>query len=754
MTGRIAREFSIHGVVQGVGFRPFVFRIACEHQLTGWVANDPDGVRIHAEGTGESLDSFARDLATRAPEAASIAAIHVVSADKGPFASFSIERSDDGLSPTAGISPDLSVCAACTSEMLDPLNTRASYPYINCSSCGPRFSIVERLPYDRSSTTMRAWEMCEACRAEFEDVADRRFHAQPIACPKCGPGYVLRNEIEIVAEGSEAIALGASELRSGRIAAIKGIGGYHLACDADNADAVRSLRAKKFRKEQPFAVMARDIGVVRSTIELSLEAQELLSSSARPIVLGRARVSLDGVAPDTPELGVLLPYTPLHHLLFAAGAPERLVMTSGNRSSEPIAYRDAEAHERLSGIADVFLVGERPIARRVDDSVVRVGAAGRCVIRRSRGYAPRRIAHLPLPSPTLAVGGDLKNTVTLTVNGDAVMSQHIGDLSHLGAAEAFTETIDDLLGMYRVQRGDLCVAHDLHPEYVSTLRALGMECSRLVAVQHHRAHIASVLAEREAFDERVVAAAFDGTGFGDDGTIWGGEFFVGSVRSGFDRVAHLTPFTIPGGDAAAHFPVQAAAGLLAETGIDDLESLRAGPFLFPDRYSQARKLLSAGVRCFGSTSAGRLFDTVAALLGFVREQSYEGQAAMWLESMAETGVASVRMEMPFADGILDFRPALVAVIELRKRSVRVNDIARAFHRGLGAGIAEALITLSRQHSVEKAVLSGGVFQNDMLLTDILEAVGSSGLKVWTNNVVPPNDGGLSLGQAAMTLTTP
>lgn len=751
LTARIARAFRIYGVVQGVGFRPFVFRIARENDLTGWVANDSDGVRIHAEGSEESLDAFAGDLIAHAPRAAAIAQIRVTSAEHQAFTTFSIEQSNSGLSPTAGISPDLPVCDDCLAELFDPSNRRNGYPYINCSACGPRFSIVEALPYDRASTTMRDWQMCDDCRAEFEDPSDRRFHAQPIACARCGPAYALLNETGVIAKGSEAIAIAASELRSGRIVAIKGIGGYHLACNAVDATAVAVLRERKFRKEQPFAVMARDLDAARSTVQLSLQSEAMLRSPARPIVLSHALVALDGVAPDTHELGLLLPYTPLHHLLFAANAPDMLVMTSGNRSSEPIAYRDAEARERLSGIADVFLTGERPIARRVDDSVVRIGVGGASILRRSRGYAPLKISRIPLRQPTLAVGADLKNSVTLVVNGDAIVSQHIGDLSHLGAMESFREAIEDLLAMYRVGRDDLCIVHDLHPQYASTIHALELQCDRRIGVQHHHAHVASVLAEREAFDERVVGVAFDGTGFGDDGTIWGGEFFVGSVTSGLERVGHLRQFTIPGGDAAAQFPVQAAAGLLAEAGIDDPESMREEPFLFPERYSQARKLLSSKVRCLRSTSAGRLFDTVAALLGFVRESTYEGQAAMWLENLARTGGLGVEMKMPFENGVLDFRPAVKSVIELRKRSVSENDIARAFHRSLAAGLADAAVTLCATHSTETVVLSGGVFQNDLLLTDLLELLAPSGLQVWINNLVPPNDGGLSLGQAAMAL---
>ncbi len=744
-----AQSFRIRGIVQGVGFRPFVFRMAREHNLTGWVRNDAEGVRIHAEGGRESLDAFARDLVACAPDAAGIDTIEVTVAERGLFTTFSIANSESGFGPTAGISPDLPACAECLAEMLEPSSRRSGYPYVNCAACGPRFSIIEALPYDRGATTMRDWVMCEACSTEFHDPSDRRFHAQPVACPACGPEYRLHDSATTIARGREAVRDVARMLGAGVVAAIKGIGGYHLACDAGSASTVAALREKKFRKEQPFALMVRDVEVARRTVQLSRESEALLCSPAHPIVLAQGLVDLPGVAPDTSELGVMLPYTPLHHLLFADGAPERLVVTSANRSSEPIAYLDDDALGQLAGIADVFLIGERRISRRVDDSLVRIGAAGPCVLRRSRGYAPRRVARINLEMPTIALGADLKNTVTLVVNGEAVASQHIGDLSHAGAAAAFRETVDDLISMYGVDRDRLCVVHDMHPEYFSTSHALGLRCARRMAVQHHRAHIASVLAERGAFDEPVVGAAFDGTGFGDDGTIWGGEFFVGSILRGFDRVGHLRSARIPGGDAAARFPVQAAAGLLWEAGIRDGIDMTREPFVFPDRFGKACVLLQRDVRCFTSTSAGRLFDTIAALLGFVRESTYEGQAAMWLEGVARKGRTTIRLEVPFIDGELDFRPVLLAVIKLRKESIAVPDIARAFHRGLAAGIASGLETIANAHSVTTAVLSGGVFQNDLLLADTLEFLAPSRMRVWTNNVVPPNDGGISLGQAAM-----
>jgi hydrogenase maturation protein HypF len=730
-----ARFLRVRGVVQGVGFRPFVFRLARTHGIAGWVRNGGDGVEIHAEGEVAALDAFVRDLEASPPPAARIAALTVESAAAGAYDRFEIRDSGAGEGPTVRISPDLPVCAACLEELFDPADRRYNYPYINCTDCGPRYSLVLGLPYDRPRTTMRDWPMCADCAREYHDPLDRRFHAQPVACPACGPGYV------------PGVSEAARRLRAGSIVAVKGIGGYHLAADAGNAATVAALRERKVRKDKPFAVMVRDAAAARSLVDLSAEAEALLTSAARPIVLAPRRVELPGVAPDNLDLGVLLPYTPVHHLLFAAGGPELLVMTSANRSSEPLAYRDEEALESLAGIADLFLVGERPIARRVDDSVVRAGCLGPVVLRRARGLAPGAVARLPVAHPVLAVGADLKNTVTLVVGGEAFVSQHVGDLRHYEALRAFRETIQDLLAMYEVDAGELVVAHDLHPQYASTAHALELPARRTVAVQHHRAHVASVLAERGAFEERVLGVAFDGTGYGDDGAIWGGELFAGSLLAGFERVGHLRGAELPGGDAAAGHPVQAAAGFLA--GLDGLPDLTAPPFLFPPRYLQARELIAKGVRSFPTTSMGRLFDTVAALLGFTRGITFEGQAALWLEQLARRSPPVAPLPLPFGAGELDFRPLLRAVIEERLKGRDAARIARGFHAGLASGVRQGIVALAEEHGVRTVVLSGGVFQNGLLLEDLKVLLEPSPLALWTNREVPANDGGVSLGQAAM-----
>jgi hydrogenase maturation protein HypF len=745
-----ARLLRIRGVVQGVGFRPFVFRLAATHGLAGWVLNGGEGVEIHVEGPAPALARFVADLTATPPPAARIAAVEEAPAAPQGHAGFAIRESARRAAPTVRISPDLPVCESCKAELFAPGDRRHGYPYINCTDCGPRYSIVLSLPYDRPRTTMRGWPLCPACAAEYGDPLDRRFHAQPVACPACGPHFVLRSQEgdgETAGDGA-AIAHAALLLRQGRILAVKGIGGYHLACDAADPAVVAALRERKFRKEKPFAVMARDLATARRLVDLSPEAEALLTGIERPIVLAPARVGLPEVAPGNGDLGVMLPYAPIHHLLFAQGAPEVLVLTSANRSSEPIAYRDDEAQERLAGIADAFLIGERPIARRVDDSVATVNALGPALLRRARGYAPSAVARLPAARPILALGADLKNTVTLVVGGEAFVSQHLGDLDHYEAFRAFEETVRDLLAMYEVAPEDLRVVHDLHPEYVSTRFAETFPAAERVAVQHHRAHLASVLAEYGALDSKALGIALDGTGYGDDGAIWGGEIFLGSVEAGFERVGHLRSAQLPGGDAAARHPVQAAAGFLAE--MSDLPDLTAAPFHFPSRYARARELVDKGLRTFPTTSTGRLFDTAAALLGFTREITFEGQAAIWLEHQAR-GAPPGAEPYParFEGGEIDYRPLLETLIEDRRDGRPIPEIARAFHLGLAAILAEAAGEIARREEVETAVLSGGVFQNHLLLEEVARRLGEAGLAVWVNRQVPANDGGISLGQAAV-----
>ena len=746
-----ACSIRVRGVVQGVGFRPFVYRLARANTLAGWVLNGEQGVEIFLEGAETNLLAFVDNLKSEPPPASSITEIEVHRADPIGLNEFTIRESQRSDRLTVRITPDLPVCDACLRELFDPADRRYRYPYINCTNCGPRYTVVLRLPYDRDNTTMKDWPLDEYCAAQYHDPENRRFDAQPVACSACGPGYHLHKRDEAVQGSDESIRLAAQLLRSGSILAVKGLGGYHLVCDASNAASVAALRERKFRKEKPFAIMARDINVASDLVNLSAEAEKLLTSAARPIVLAPSKTDLNRVAsevaPKNSELGVMLPYTPLHHLLFAADAPEVLVMTSANRSSEPIAYEDEEAIDRLSGIADAFLIGERPIARRVDDSVVRDGIFGAVILRRARGYAPGAVAALPTTRPILAVGADLKNSITLVVDGQAFMSQHIGDLAHYESLRAFQETIQDLISMYEVRPEELLVVHDAHPQYFSTCHALTLDVTQKLAVQHHRAHIASVLAEQGEWEKRIVGVSFDGTGYGDDGGIWGGELFVGSIKDGFDRVAHLRTATLPGGDAAAEYPVQAAAGFLAQ--LDDLPNLTAPPFNFPPRYLRAVDLVQKHVRTFPTTSIGRLFDAAAALLGFTRAVTFEGQAAMWLEQLAASAPMTEPYPFPYLEHELDFRPLLQSVVGDRIRGQSPAEIARAFQCGLARGLGDAVVSLCEGYDLDHVVLSGGVFQNELLLKDVKSLLEAGRFKIWTNHTVPPNDGGISLGQAAL-----
>ncbi len=742
-----ACSIRVRGVVQGVGFRPFVYRLAHANTLAGWVLNAEEGVEIHLEGAAQGLEDFVRDLQGQPPPAASIAEIDVQPATLEGFRDFTIRVSERRHRPTVRISPDLPVCDECLAELFDPHDARHGYPYINCTNCGPRYSVTLALPYDRPNTTMKSWPLDSYCSKQYADPANRRFHAQPLACPACGPGYDLYPQDSTTAGSAAGIRRAVELLHSGSILAVKGLGGYHLVCDARNPKAVAALRDRKFRKEKPFALMVPTIEIARTLVDLAPNAVTLLTSRARPIVLAPAKIVLPGVAPDNDELGLMLPYTPLHHLLFAAGAPDVLVMTSANRSSEPIAYEDADALERLTGIADAFLVGQRPIARRVDDSVVRAGTLGPVILRRARGYAPGAVASIPAKHPILALGSDLKNAVTLVVDGQAFVSQHIGDLDHYQSIRAFQETVADLTAMYELDPDAIQFVRDCHPQSALYQYCSDKETLHVNAVQHHRAHVASVLAERGEWTRRVAGVSFDGTGYGDDGSIWGGEIFVGSVEQGFTRVAHLRPAALPGGDAAARHPAQAAAGFLAQ--LDALPDLTTAPFAFPQRYRYATDLLRKGVRTFATTSVGRLFDAAAALLGFTREITFEGQAAIWLEQLARSTPPVQPYRFPFVNNQLDFRPVLSSVAEDRLRGRDPREIARAFQLGLAKGLHTAVTEVCETHNLQTVALSGGVFQNELLLTDLKNLFASGRIQVWTNHAVPPNDGGISLGQAAL-----
>lgn len=745
----------VQGVVQGVGFRPFVYLLAHRHGLDGWVLNDAQGVLIEAVGDPRAVAAFTAALRDDAPVAArvdTVTTVERVPAD-APGPPFEIRESAEGDRITTLISPDLAICNACLEELFDPRDPRYGYPYINCTHCGPRYSIIEALPYDRPKTTMAAWPLCERCAGEYGDPTNRRFHAQPVACPSCGPGYRLLDADGTPLTARDPVSQAARRLAEGAIVAIKGIGGYHLACDARNPTSVAALRQRKVRKEKPFALMARDLATAREALSVSPAEAEVLLSPARPIVLlARGNAALpEALAPGNADLGLMLPYAPLHHLLFAAGAPGLLVMTSANRASEPIAYRDEEALRVLAGLADAFLVGERGIARRVDDSVAALLDGRLTLLRRARGYAPESVVDDPrfdVDPPILALGAGLKNAITLAVAGRAFVSQHLGDLDQVEALLAFEETVHDLCAMYGVDPARARVVADLHPDYGSSrlARTLG---GPVLRVQHHRAHVASVLAERRAWDAVVVGVAFDGAGLGEDGTVWGGEAFAGSLTDGLAHVAHLRPAPLPGGDGAARRPAQAAVGFLWE----QPDGVAWRDLLPPETVALTGRLIETGVRTPQTTSVGRLFDTAAALLGFDRAMTFEGQAAIFLEALARSDGGAGGLEdgypLPFEHGAWDHRPLLAALVADVRRGVDVTTCARRFHAGVARGVVRGAAHLADEHAARAVVLSGGVWQNRLLHASAVAGLRARGLDVWWNHKVPPGDGGVSLGQAAL-----
>ena len=742
MPGILARHILIKGVVQGVGFRPFIYRIAATHKINGWVLNNASGVEIHAEASAGALDSFESAIHAEKPPASVISSLTSTAVESELFANFDIRTSTSDQAPTTRISPDLCACDDCLAELNNPSDRRFGYPYINCTNCGPRYSIIKSLPYDRPRTTMADWPLCEQCNAEYLDPLDRRYHAQPIACQICGPEYILVQDGKELAKGQSAVEQAATMLKDGSILAIKGIGGYHLACDASNDKVINELRERKFRKEKPFAVMASSIDKARLLVDMTDAHEAVLSSIARPIVLAPSKISTGTLAPGIHELGLMLPYTPLHTMLFDSGAPDPLVLTSANQSSEPIAYRDEDAFDRISEIADAFLVGQRPIQRRVDDSVVSIRNNAPFVILRARGYAPSSVATVNTKQPILAVGADLKNTISLAIEGEVFLSQHIGDLGELETDRAFTETINDLLSMYAVDPDQLIVAHDMHPEYVSTRQALQIPASKHIPIQHHEAHIAAILLEHNMLDRKVIGIALDGTGYGRDETIWGGEFFVGSVVEGFTRAGNLSTVSMPGGDAAARFPVQAAAAYLSRV---DPKILETTPFKFPTRFRDAQAMVKGNLRCFKSSSAGRLFDAAAAICGFTRESSYEGQAAIWLENLAcQSKIQTLLYEQPS----LDSEFIINLLLNRRLSGDTPENLAWAFHATLAKGLAIYTQTLSSQHKTTIVVLSGGVWQNSLLANLFTEQLNPN-IQVLSASSIPCNDGGISAGQIAL-----
>ena len=745
----------IEGTVQGVGFRPYVYRLADELGVAGHVLNDSRGVVVEAEAPDQTVEHFLARLALEAPPLASVERVTSEQLEELGERGFSIRESPSGGEPRAAVTPDSATCDDCLAELFDPDDRRFRYPFTNCTNCGPRFTIVRDVPYDRPNTTMAAFEMCTACLAEYRDPADRRFHAQPNACPECGPQVRLAyagGGAPRDAGARDAIEATARALLDGAIVAVKGIGGFHLACRADDEAAVADLRARKHREDKPFALMAPDVEVVRELVGLKPPELNLLTDRARPIVLARRRPDApvgDSVAPGSTELGVMLPYSPLHHVLLA-DAGTTLVMTSGNVSDEPIAFHDDDACERLAEIADVFLLHDRPIETRTDDSVVRHAEGRRMLLRRSRGYVPSAIP-LPLDCDRhlLACGAELKNTFAVAKGGSAWVGHHVGDLKNFETLRSFVTGIEHFRRLFAVEPE--LVAHDLHPEYLSTKHALELDGVRLVGVQHHHAHLAACLAEH---GERApaVGAIFDGTGYGDDGTVWGGELLYGDLED-FERVGLLFPVRMPGGEAAIRQPWRMACAWLAASVEGPPRPPRQLTRQVDERaWEQVSELAASGLASPLTTSAGRLFDAVAALCGLRAEVNYEGQAAVELEAACDLGEQRA-YPMPLLDDdgplVMDARPLVRALVDDLDAGVDAGTIAARFHNALAATTAHGCTLAAERASTDTVVLSGGVFQNRRLLGRTASLLSDGGLRVLTPELLPPNDGGIAYGQLAV-----
>jgi hydrogenase maturation protein HypF len=742
----------IRGAVQGVGFRPFVYRLATAMALPGWVSNSAQGVFVEVEGPPEALHAFLLRLEGERPPRASIQSLESSFLAPLGLESFEIRPSDGTGERTVLILPDIATCADCLREIFDPADRRHLYPFTNCTNCGPRFSIIQSLPYDRPNTTMARFAMCEACAAEYENPADRRFHAQPNACPTCGPHVELWNAAgtPLCAHG-RAMADAAQAVRDGRVLALKGLGGFHLLADARNDEAISRLRSRKHREEKPLAIMAPCLEWVQAHCEISPLERRLLLSPESPIVLLRRRHDPDekagavapSVAPGNPDLGVMLPYTPLHHILLKSlNSP--VVATSGNLTDEPICTDEREAVLRLSGIADLFLVHDRPIARHVDDSVARVILGRELVLRRARGYAPLPI-HVgrPLP-PVLAVGAHLKSSVAISNRTEVFVSQHIGDLETAQAFDAFRRVCDDLTRLYDLKPS--AVACDSHPDYLSTRHATAVGLP-VIRVQHHHAHVLACMAEN-GLSAPVLGVSWDGTGYGLDRTVWGGEF-LRITDTGFDRVAHLRPFPLPGGDRAIKEPRRAAVGLLYEMlgseilTREDLEPLRS---FSPQDRRLLGQALAHRINAPLTSSAGRLFDAAAAILGLRLRVRFEGQAAMELEWAAHAVATDESYPFRFAPKggsmTLDWEPTIRSLLADVGGAAPVAVMAARFHNTL----AEMIVAVAAREGVRQIALSGGCFQNRYLTERAVRRLTQAGYSPHWHQRIPPNDGGIALGQ--------
>lgn len=761
-------QILIQGAVQGVGFRPFIYKLAEELNFNGIISNSVKGVSIDIEGDESLLNEFVKRIKTDKPKLSHITTFEINRLEVNGYDDFKIIESDSRGDPETIILPDIAVCDECLAEMFDPSNRRFLYPFINCTNCGPRYSIIESLPYDRQNTSMKKFDMCEECKAEYENPLDRRFHAQPIACPKCGPQVQLLNQNwNLICEKEDAISEAVQKIKEGKIIALKGLGGFQLIVSAGNDIAVKRLRERKHRDEKPFAVMFPSFKMVKHICDLSDVEEQILISPESPIVLlkkksgiqypapssppvrdailhppnGQAASSIsEFIAPNNPYLGVMIPYTPLHHLIMKE-LGEPVIATSGNISEEPMCIDKDESIERLSGIADYFLIHNRPIIRPVDDSVVRIVRDELMILRRARGYSP-----LPLSirnateEDFVCVGGHLKNTVSVKKGNEIFISQHIGDLMNTESEKYFRNTISDLKGMYKVH--PMYFVHDLHPDYSSTKYCL-TQYVKTIPVQHHLAHVAACFEENKLVN-KCFAVCWDGTGYGFDGTIWGGEFFTYSVED-FNRAAHFKQFRIPGGDAAVKDTRRSLSGILYEIFGNDIPFSKLNSAASENDLRLFTQMLNKNLNCFATTSAGRIFDAVSSLLNICGKSSYEGQAAMMLEFVADKKILT-HYDFAIKNNttlILDWQPMFEQMLNDIVRGLEVSVVSAKFHNTL----VEIIISLSRRVGLKDVVLTGGCFQNVFLLERTIERLIEEGFNPYWNKSVPTNDGGISFGQA-------
>ncbi len=736
----------IQGAVQGVGFRPFIYRLAHELGLTGHVSNTPAGVTVEVEGRPDRVETFLARIETDKPPLSVIVSLETEAIAAEEDRAFTIRHSESGGDTCAHVLPDIATCPDCLREIRDPHDRRYRYPFTNCTNCGPRFTIIHRLPYDRPNTSMEGFTLCPACRAEYEDPRDRRFHAQPTACPDCGPRLARWDGAgRVLATRHDALRQTAAAIRAGCVVAVKGLGGFHLVVDARNDAAVRELHHRKQRREKPFALMYPNLEAVRADCRVAEEEARLLTAPEAPIVLLARRETAavsPSVAPGAPDLGVMLPYTPLHHLLLEElGFP--VVATSANLSEEPICIDEREALHRLAGLADCFLVHDRPIVRHVDDSIVRVVAGREMVLRRARGFAPLPIRTRAAGPDVLATGAHLKNTVAVARGKNVFISQHMGDLETPAALDAHTAGLTDLRELFAI--APQAVACDLHPDYLSSRHAAALGLP-VMPVQHHYAHVVACMAEH-GLEGPVLGVSWDGTGLGTDGTIWGGEFLRADL-DGFERAAFLRPFRLPGGDAAAREPRRSALGMLyALSGDGMLEQHDGLPCLeafTPVERNILLRLLRSGTNAPVTSSAGRLFDGVSALLGFHQVSAYEGQAAMALEYAARATEEAAALPVPvLRDTTLDWEPLLRRLLEGMRQGEDTARLARGFH----VALAGAVVTVAVVSGLEKVLLTGGCFQNVLLTEMTIDRLRHAGFTPYWHHLLPPNDGGIAPGQA-------